>query len=184
MTRATIVKRIAWAAAVLTLPMLTVSAYAGDHGNRHGKKQGQSQVQKHRESGLHKSRQSRKHVSVTHNRHRVSHNRHRVSHRSNFGHFGRHPTCRHNRHSSHRGIGFRISFGSHNRARVVYSNNYYNRSCCTRGYYTTRWVEPVTSVRYDDCDRPYTVVIRRGYYSQVWIPGRCSRGIHHRGGRY
>jgi len=81
-------------------------------------------------------------------------------------------------------FGFRISFGSHNRSHVAYSHSDYDYSCCTPGYYTTRWVPPLTSYRYDYCNRPYPVVIRNGYYKQVWVPGYCSRGIHHHRGAY
>lgn len=188
MTRSRIVKRIAWTAAMLTLPVLAVSAYAGDKSNRHGKKQGHSQVQsrqessRHHESGQHKSRnRSSWQFGNRHNRYGYNHSR---SYSRHYGYSGGHQTRHHRRRSNHDGFGFRISFGSHNRARVVYSHNYSDRSCCTSGYYINRWVPAVTSVRYDDDNRPYTVVIRDGYNSQQWVPGRCSRGIHHHGNRY
>jgi len=184
MTRSTLVKRIAWTAALLALPMFAMPAYAGDHGNRHGEKHGAPQTQQHHESGHHKSRNVGKHHNVSGGHHGFNRSRHGLWHRSSFSHFGGYRSGYHSNHSSHSGIGFRISFGSYDRGHRVYSQNYYDRSCCTSGYYTTRWVEPVTSYRYDQCNRPYPVVIRTGYYKQVWIPGRCSRGIHSHGGGY
>ena len=40
------------------------------------------------------------------------------------------------------------------------------------GYHVKRWVPAMTETRYDECDRPYTVVIRKGCYETVWVPAR------------
>lgn len=49
-----------------------------------------------------------------------------------------------------------------------------------RGHYETRWVPPLYETRYDRCGRRHEVLIRDGYWEQVWVPHRCSAGCHDR----
>ena len=49
-----------------------------------------------------------------------------------------------------------------------------------RGHYETRWAPPIYETRYDTCGRRYEVLIRDGYWGQIWVPHRCSAGCHDR----
>ena len=64
-----------------------------------------------------------------------------------------------------------VRHGRH-RPRVVHRRTVVTRHERTGGHYESRWVPAVTEMRYDRCGRPYTVVIRAGYYERVWAPDR------------
>lgn len=57
------------------------------------------------------------------------------------------------------------------------------------GHIELRWVAPVYKTRWDGCGRKYQVLIRKGYWEEVWVPGRvvfshrnckrhCGAGCH------
>ncbi len=92
----------------------------------------------------------------------------------------RHRSGHHNRHESraHRSkghvdvnIGYGHRFGRGVARRVPVSP----------GHYEKRWIPAVTETRYDDCGRPYTVVIREACYESVWVaPRYVTHYVHKR----
>ncbi len=57
------------------------------------------------------------------------------------------------------------------------------------GHYVKQWVPPLYETRHRPCGTPYTVLVRAGYYRNVWISTpRCGharhrgRGFHYRHG--
>ncbi len=80
-------------------------------------------------------------------------------------------------HDGHNKLGIRIGFGSYYPSSYYY-NSFSRHACCTGGYWTWRWVPPLTVTRYDDYGNPYTEVIRDGYHQRVWVPHYCRTGLH------
>ena len=89
-----------------------------------------------------------------------------------------HRSGRHERHESraHRSKGHvDINIGYRQRHRVA------RRILVSPGHFEKRWIPAVTETRYDDCGRPFTVVIREACYEKVWVaPRYVTRYVHHR----
>jgi hypothetical protein len=74
-------------------------------------------------------------------------------------------------------VAFNVGFGHGHR----YGHRFARRVLVSAGHYEKRWISTVTETRYDDCGRPYTVVIREGYHEKVWIsPKYVTRYVPYR----
>ncbi|MCC6680814.1 MAG: hypothetical protein IT445_07915 [Phycisphaeraceae bacterium] len=81
-------------------------------------------------------------------------------------------------HYDHRsGYSFGLSLRSDNLSgSIYYSRGYSPCQRCGAGYYNRIWVEPVYVICYDSCGRPYSKLVRNGYFHSVWVSHRhpCS----------
>ncbi len=90
----------------------------------------------------------------------------------------RHQARRHNdrHHDRHKDKGHvSIHVGSrhgyhHASYRRPHHVTYTYRTVHKPGYYEKRWVPPRYETRYDECGRPFQVLVCNGYYEKVWVP--------------
>ena len=86
------------------------------------------------------------------------------------------------------GVSISFDLGGHGRTKWVRPR----LTGRNRGHYEARWIPSLYGTRYDECGHRYEVVIRDGYWTEVWTPRhrpkhrhghklhRCSAGCHDR----